>query len=276
MLLTTLNFLDYTGSIVIDAIDIATLSPELLRSRIPAISQDIIELSDTVRLSLCPIAVNMTEEQNNRLTILITALLRDLGLWSTIQRNGGLNAMAGSMKLSHGQKQLMSIAHGILRQQLTRSKLVLLDEPTSSLDHKTDARVQKVFDRWLQNCTIITVAHRAQSILRAGTIYEISDGQVSARTDYDPNAGPRPSWNPDQHRYIGHAGPHESSDDGSRVLTTFHKHTVPFRMRREIQVRQLSARRDVEAGRAPLDANGRPMSPTTWCREKFLSKFHKL
>lgn len=261
---------------MIDGIDIATLSPELLRSRVPTISQDLVELSNSVRLSLCPSSEFMTEEQNNRLDVLMIELLKDLGLWSVVRQNGGLDTLAASIKLSHGQKQLMAIAHGILRQQLMRSKLVLMDEPTSNLDHRADARVQKVFDRWLQNCTIITVAHRALSILRADTIYEVSDGRIIARTDRDLNAGPRPGWDPDQHRYVGHAGPYESSDDGSRVLTTFHKHSVPFHIRREIQIMQLSARRDVEAGRAPMDENGRRMSPISWCRVKFLSKFHKL
>ena len=183
MLLGILNFLDYTGSITIDDVEISAIPPELLRWRIPTISQDLLDLDETVRFTVCPWTNSLSKEEYEAFEASTIDLLQKLGLWAIIEAKDGLDTKVATLGLSQGQQQLLSIARGIMRQQITGTKVVLMDEPTGMLDLATDKVVQRLFDERLRGCTIITVAHRPQSIIRCHTIYKLSDGIDVSRSE---------------------------------------------------------------------------------------------
>ena len=107
------------GSITIDGIDISTIPREQVRSRVIAIPQEPYLLNDTVRVNLDPLGLSDDE------TIMRT--LKKVQLWKTIEMKGGLNVKMDSEFLSHGQRQLLSLARVLLR----KSTILVLDEATS-------------------------------------------------------------------------------------------------------------------------------------------------
>jgi subfamily B ATP-binding cassette protein MsbA len=79
------------------------------------------------------------------------------------------------VKLSGGEKQRLSIARAILK----KSKIVLLDEATSSLDSDTEEKIQKALDQLTLDKTTIVIAHRLSTILNSDTIYVMDKGKIT-------------------------------------------------------------------------------------------------
>lgn len=95
------------------------------------------------------------------------------GLGTPVGENGLL--------LSGGQRQRVAIARAFYRS----SKLIVLDEATSSLDNRTEYDLMKAIDLVGRKCTMIIVAHRLSTVKRADKIYEFSAGQLVASGSYD-------------------------------------------------------------------------------------------
>ena len=89
-----------------------------------------------------------------------------VGLWNHISKRGGLDADMSEMKFSQGQKQLLFIARAILHQKMARTKIVLIDEATASLDSDTDARIQQLVNESFIGCTVLTISHQRPSFHR--------------------------------------------------------------------------------------------------------------
>ena len=78
------------------------------------------------------------------------------------------------VKLSGGEKQRLSIARAFLK----KSKIILLDEATSSLDSETEEKIQSALNKLILNKTTIVIAHRLSTVLNSDKIYVVDQGKI--------------------------------------------------------------------------------------------------
>ncbi len=95
------------------------------------------------------------------------------GLYTQIGENG--------VRLSGGQRQRVALARALYRE----SKFLILDEATSALDNKTEHEVMNGIELIGRRCTIVVIAHRISTIVRADYIYEFENGRIKASGKYE-------------------------------------------------------------------------------------------
>lgn len=178
MFLTLLGFLDYSGKIEIDGVDLATIPVDELRGRITTVSQENLDFGGSVRNSLDPFGINDTPEEREAKNEdgEMRKVLERLRIWEVIAKQGGLDEKLEKVGLSHGQLQLFSIARAILRHRKTKGKVVLMDEATSHVDMNSDANVQSFFREAFAGCTILVIAHRLETINDADMFVDLTHG----------------------------------------------------------------------------------------------------
>ena len=184
VLAVLLRMIDYTGSILIDDRELRTIPRQLLRSRLITLAQDGLQLQGTIRLNLDPynLADSAPDDDNGshrRLSdeALIQALTR-VGLWDSVQQCGGLDTEMAAASFSQGQIQLLGIARALLRKPYQLSKIVLIDEATSSVDNDTDKAMQAVFSEAFANCTVFMISHRPDGLDGMDRVITLKGGQV--------------------------------------------------------------------------------------------------
>lgn len=179
MFLAILHMIECSGgSILIDGRDIATVPRERLRSRITTMTQDGVEVKATLRYNLYPFAGPKPTDE------LMVETLKRVEIWDYIasQENGGLDSEMADVGLSQGQKQLFFVARAILHQATNGTKLVIVDEATSSMDYDVDERMQKVMDEAFAGCTVVVIAHRPHVLESAKTVIHLDSGKVATIT----------------------------------------------------------------------------------------------
>ncbi len=166
-----MRFYDVTdGSVTVDGYDIRALTRESLRRNIGMVLQDTWVRHATVRENICMGRPEATDEE-------MIAAAKEAHAHSFIKRlpNGYDTVLAGEGEgLSAGQRQLLSIA----RVMLTRPAMLILDEATSSIDTRTEMKIQDAFSHLMQGRTSFIVAHRLSTIREADLILVMRDGNV--------------------------------------------------------------------------------------------------
>lgn len=158
-----------SGRILIDGIDIATVPLTTLRSRVSIIPQAPVLFKGPLRAYMDPF-----DE------------FSDAEIWGSLDKVDLKDRVAALHDQMHfelaengenfsvGERQLLCMARALL----TKSRIVVMDEATASIDHKTELNLQEMITRDFEDVTVLTIAHRLSTVLKSDRVLVLKDGQA--------------------------------------------------------------------------------------------------
>ncbi len=165
------------GSIRVDGVDIREVTRWSLRKQLGTVLQDNFLFADTVMENIRYGNPAATDED-----CIKAATLANADQWITRLPKGYSTMLSerGS-NLSQGQRQLLAIARAVV----TDPKILILDEATSNVDTRTEAKIQEALLRLMEKRTSFVIAHRLSTIRKADQVLVIRDGEIVERGTHD-------------------------------------------------------------------------------------------
>jgi len=157
--------------------DVRELPRAVLRARLGYVEQEAPVLAGTVRENLLLTRPDATDPE-------LWAVLADVGLTEVVRRSPrGLDVLVGDegVLLSGGERQRLAIARSLL----ARPELLLLDEPTASLDARNEGLLRETLAAAASDRALLVVAHRLSTVLDSDQIVVLDEGRVVARGTHD-------------------------------------------------------------------------------------------
>ena len=171
---------DAQGDVIIDGVKIIDINLKESRRCISVLSQVPVIFSGSLRRNLDP----MNQHEDLRLW----SALEDVQLKSFVESlNGQLEyeLLESGANLSVGERQLVCLARTLLQD----NRIVILDEPTAHVDPITEQTIWKTVHEKLNNCTVITIAHRLDTIKTCDTILVMREGEIAEYGTFDSLMG---------------------------------------------------------------------------------------
>ncbi|KAJ0389500.1 hypothetical protein P43SY_010739 [Pythium insidiosum] len=161
-----------SGRVMIDGVDISTVNLQTLRSGMSIIPQVPVLFKGTMRAYMDPFEEYGDDEiwtafEKVSLKEMVSAL--DGKLDHELSENGE--------NFSVGERQMLCLARALLR----RSRIVVMDEATASIDRATEKKLQEMIQREFVDATVLTIAHRLATVLESDRIMVLSDGKVAEK-----------------------------------------------------------------------------------------------
>ena len=157
------------GRITIDGVDTNDMKRETVHDQFSMVLQDTWLFEGTIRDNLIYNQENISDEQ-----VIATAKAVGVHHFITTLPKGYDTYLDDSVTLSVGQKQLLTIARALLKD----APLLILDEATSSVDTRTEHRIQRAMDNLMKGRTSFVIAHRLSTIKNADIILVMKDGDI--------------------------------------------------------------------------------------------------
>ncbi|KAL4815806.1 P-loop containing nucleoside triphosphate hydrolase protein [Aspergillus spinulosporus] len=157
------------GSIIINDRDISVLKPDMLRSSITVVPQNAVLLPMDMQTNLTLGAVDTPSNEK------IITVLEEYSLYKRFKEQDGLDTLVVDNLLSHGERQIFCIVRALLH----KSRLVLLDEPTSRADSITQEIINSAILGGFEGSTVLYVAHCLEILSQFDRVMVMDKGQIA-------------------------------------------------------------------------------------------------
>ena len=158
-----------TGDVVIDDVNIGDINIQSSRRAMAVITQNPVLFTTSLRMNLDPFEEHQDKElwdalEEASLKTMVEKLPRQL---SEEVKECGRN-------FSVGERQLLCLARALLK----KNRIIIMDEATANVDHKTDQLIQRTVRTKFKHCTVITIAHRLNTIIDYDRVLVLENGRV--------------------------------------------------------------------------------------------------